>query len=173
VTGIVVSDAGPLIALSRINRLALLNALYGSVVVPTAVFSELRVDSARPGTRTRSAAFAEGAIHPRPLAEGLEDELARLSRVLDPGEASAILLTEQLQARFLLIDERRGRQVARARGLRVVGVAGVLLVAKRAELLASVGVALAELSRHQYRLSDALVPEVLRLAGELDGRPIE
>jgi hypothetical protein len=42
------------------------------------------------------------------------------------------------------------------------------LVAKRAGLLASVGVALAELSRHQYRLSDALVQEVLRLAGELD-----
>jgi predicted nucleic acid-binding protein len=66
-----------------------------------------------------------------------------------------------------------GRQVARARGLRVVGVAGVLLVANRAGLLPSVGVALAELSRHQYRLSDALVEAVLRLAGELDGSPIE
>ena len=125
-TGIVVSDAGPLIALSRIDRLALLNALCGSVVVPTAVFSGLRVDSDRPGTRTLSAAFAEGAIHPRPLAEGSEDELSRLSWVLDPGEASATLLAEQLQARFLLIDEPRGRQVARARGLRVVSVAGVL-----------------------------------------------
>lgn len=164
----IVSDAGPLIALSRIDRLALLSAHYGPVVVPTAVFSELRVDSDRPGARTLSAAFAEGAIEPRPLAAGSEDELARLSWVLDPGEASAILVAEQMQARFLLIDERRGRQVARARGLRVVGVAGVLLVAKRSGLLESVGVALAELSRHQYRLSDALVQEVLRLAGELD-----
>lgn len=167
-TGVVVSDAGPLIALSRIDRLALLNALYGSVVVPTAVFSELRVHSDRPGARALSAAFAQGAIRPRPLAAGSEDGLARLSRVLDLGEASAILMAEQLQARFLLMDERRGRQVARAPGLRVVGVAGVLLVAKRAGLLASVGVAVAELSRHQYRLSDPLVQEVLRRAGELD-----
>lgn len=35
-------------------------------------------------------------------------------------------------------------------------------------LTGSVGVALAGLSRHQYRLSDALVQEMLRLAGEVD-----
>jgi predicted nucleic acid-binding protein len=168
VTGIVVADAGPLIALSRIDRLALLNALYGPVVVPAAVFSEMRVDSDRPGAPTLSAAFAQGAIESRPLGTGSEDALARMSRVLDPGEASAILLAEQLQARFLLIDERRGRQIARARGITVVGVSGVLIVAKQSGLLESVGVALAELSRHRYRLSDALVQEVLRLAGELD-----
>jgi len=115
-----------------------------------------------------SRAFAQGAIESRSLGAGSEDELARMSRVLDPGEASAILLAEQLRARFLLIDERRGRQIARARGISVVGVAGVLLVAKRSGLLESVGMALAELSRHRYRLSDALVHEVRRLAGELD-----
>ena len=167
-TGIVVADAGPLIALSRIDRLALLNALYGPVAVPAAVFSELRVDSDRPGARALSAAFARGAIESRPLATGSEDALARMSRALDPGEASAILLAEQLQARFLLMDERRGRQVARARGIPVVGVAGVLLAAKRSGFLGSVGAALAELSRHRYGPSDALVQEVLRLAGELD-----
>ena len=167
-TGIVVADAGPLIALSRIDRLALLNDVYGPIIVPSAVFSELRVDSDRPGARVLSGAFAQGAIESRPLGTGSEDELARMSRVLDPGEASAILLAEQLRARFLLIDERRGRQIARARGISVVGVAGVLLVAKRSGLLESVGMALAELSRHRYRLSDALVQEVLRLAGELD-----
>lgn len=87
----------------------MLNALYGSVVVPTAVFSQRRVDFNRPGIRTRSAAFGEDTVYPRPLAAGSDDELARLSRILDPGEASAVLPAEQLQGRFLLIDERRGR----------------------------------------------------------------
>ena len=64
-TGIVVADAGPLIALSRIDRLALMNALYGPVVVvPAAVFSELRVDSDRPGARALSAAFARCYVPP-------------------------------------------------------------------------------------------------------------
>ena len=167
-TGIVVADAGPLIGLARIDRLGLLRALYGTVAIPQSVLSELRSDSDRPGSRALKAALAEGAIEPRHPGSGCENELARLSRVLDAGEASAILLAEQLQARFLLIDERRGRQVARARGLPVVGVAGVLLAARRTGRLDSVGAALNALSHEQYRLSDALVQEVLRLAGELD-----
>jgi predicted nucleic acid-binding protein len=168
VTGIVVADAGPLIGLARIDRLDLLHVLYGTVVIPTSVLSELRVSSDRPGSRALTAALAEGAIEPRSLAAGCENELARLSRVLDAGEASAILLAEQLQARFLLIDERRGRQVARVRGLPVVGVAGVLLAARRTGRLDSVGAVLRALSQQHYRLSDALVHEVLRLAGEID-----
>ncbi len=157
-----------MIALSRIDRLTLLNDVFGPIIVPSAVFSELRVDADRPGARALSGAFAQSAIESRLLGTGFEDELARMSRVLDPGEASAVLLAEQLRARFLLIGERRGRQIARARGISVVGVAGVLLVAKRSGLLESVGMVLAELSRHRYRLSDALAQEVLRLAGELD-----
>ena len=167
-TGIVVADAGPLIGLARIDRLDLLHTLYGTVVIPTSVLSELRVSSARPGSRALTAALAEGAIEARSLAAGCENELARLSQALDAGEASAILLAEQLQARFLLIDERRGRQVARTRGLPVVGVPGVLLAARRTGRLDSVAAALRALSQQHYRLSDALVHEILRLAGELD-----
>ena len=167
-TGIVVADAGPLIGLARIDRLDLLQTLSGTVVIPTSVLSELHVSSDRPGSRALTAALAEGAIEPRSLAAGCENELARLSRVLDAGEASAILLAEQVQARFLLIDERRGRQVARVRGLPVVGVAGVLMAARRTGRLDSVGAVLRSLSQQHYRLSDALVHEVLRLAGEID-----
>jgi hypothetical protein len=50
----------------------------------------------------------------------------------------------------------------------VVGLAGVLLAAKRSGLLPSVASTLADLSREGYRLSDALVSEVLRLAGEAE-----
>jgi predicted nucleic acid-binding protein len=86
--------------------------------------------------------------------------------LLDAGEASAILLAEQTDCRFLLIDERRGREIARRRGLPVVGLAGILLAAKQSGLLESVGPVLADLSRQGYRLSDTLVAEVVRLAGE-------
>jgi predicted nucleic acid-binding protein len=166
VNTIVVADAGPLIGLARIDRFALLTSLYGPVLVPSPVLAELCADADRPGSQVLSAALAQGAIQPRALVPGCEPELARLGLLLDAGEAAAILLSEQTDARFLLIDERRGREIARHRGVPVVGLAGVLLAAKRSGLLPSVGPMLADLSGQGYRLADALVAEVLRLAGE-------
>ncbi|MEA3643311.1 MAG: hypothetical protein VBE63_25735 [Lamprobacter sp.] len=48
---IVVADAGPLIALARVEQLSLLAVLYGQIVVPESVLRELRLESHRPGAR--------------------------------------------------------------------------------------------------------------------------
>ncbi|WP_058557057.1 DUF3368 domain-containing protein [Thiohalocapsa sp. ML1] len=165
-SGVVIADAGPLIALARIEHLSLLPTPYGTVTVPEAVLAELRLDSDRPGARLLSAALGAGVIEARALPPHLASDLAQLSLVLDAGEAAAILLAEALSCRFLLIDERRGRAVARRRGVPVVGLAGVLLAAQRHGLVPSVAPLLAALAEHGYRLSDSLVREVLRLAGE-------
>ena len=76
------------------------------------------------------------------------------------------MLAEQESARFLLIDDARGRKVARGRGLSVVGVAGLLLSAKSRGALAELGPVLEALSRVGYRLSPRLVAAVLEKAGE-------
>ena len=163
---VVVADAGPLIGLARIDRLSLLTALYGPVVIPESVQAELGLAGDRPGAKILSAALASGAIQTRALAQGHETTLAGLRLLLDAGESAAILLAEETGCRFLLIEERRGREIARRRGIPVVGLAGVLLAAKRFALLESVGPVLADLSRQGYRFAGGLVAEVLRLAGE-------
>ena len=92
--------------------------------------------------------------------------IAELAQVLDPGEAEAIALAEQQAARFLLIDDAKGRSIARRRGVPVVGVAGVLLAAKSQGALAAVGPVLKELSACGYRLAPRLVASVLAEAHE-------
>ena len=67
---------------------------------------------------------------------------------------------------FLLIDEAVGRQIARRRGVRLTGVAGVLLAAKAGEAVAAVGPIIKELSKAGYRLSPRLVSRVLERARE-------
>jgi predicted nucleic acid-binding protein len=57
---------------------------------------------------------------------------------LDPGEAAAIRLAIVLKADVLLLDERKGRLVARELGLAVAGVLGELLHAKAAGTIAKV-----------------------------------
>jgi predicted nucleic acid-binding protein len=77
------------------------------------------------------------------------------------------VLAEECQADYLLIDEKRARSVAEARGLRVVGLLGVLLIAKNTRHISSVTAMLAELeSRAGFFVSDTVKQIVLRAAGE-------
>ena len=166
-TRVVIADTGPLIALARIGQLDLLRRLYGGVVVPPAVHAELAIDSSRPGAKVLAGVFAAGWV----VVETVVDSSVRweLDQLLGPGEAEVIALAEQADTRFLLIDDARGRRTARARGIPVVGVAGVLLVAKSRGELAAVGPVLDRLSDAGYRLSPRLVAATLDRADERRG----
>lgn len=101
---IVVCNTSPITNLAAIGQLSLLQQLYNTILIPEAVCGELvDVSSPVPGTQevqTRS-------VVDRELATSLGQEL-------DPGEAEAIALALELHADLLLLDERRGYQVASA-----------------------------------------------------------
>lgn len=160
----VVSDTGPLIALARVERLGLLRRLYGQIVIPSAVRDELALGSDRPGAKALAIALEAGWVSVQPAT--YPDMVSEIARHLDRGEAEAIALAGQRSARFLLIDDAKGRRVARQRGIRVVGVAGMLLAAKSQGVLGAVGPVLDELSRTGYRLSPRLITGVLTKANE-------
>jgi len=159
-----VVDTGPLISLARVERLELLPRLYGRLIVPPAVHVELASDSDRPGAKVLSGAFDAGWLTVGSvLNPGLVRELVRL---LGPGEAEAIALAEQEDARFLLVDDARGRSIARSRDIAVVGVAGVRMAAKSRGAVAAVHPILEALTNIGYRLSPRLIAGVLARAGE-------
>lgn len=160
-----VADTGPLIALARIERLQLLRRLFGDGVIPPAVQREARIESGRPGAKGIAQAISAGWLRVAPLAD--DARLADFLRVVDAGEAEAITLCLQRQARFLLIDDARGRTVARQAGIPLVGVAGVLLAAKSRGLLVAVSPVLDDLAGAGYRLSRRLIDGVRRSANEL------
>jgi predicted nucleic acid-binding protein len=85
---------------------------------------------------------------------------------LDPGETAAILLAESLHADALLIDERRGRGVAAARGIAVLGTLGILAGARRSGRLQRAAPVVTALRADGFWLSDALVTEFLASVGE-------
>lgn len=161
----IAADAGPLIGLARAGLLALLPELYAVVEVPPAVEEELRLGEERPGSRALRKAQEAGWLVTRALRD--RERLADLERIVDRGEAEAILLAEERGSRFLLLDERRARVLARSRGVAVVGTGGLFLAAKRRGLLPHVAEALDQLAAVGYRFSPRLRAELLRLAGEL------
>ena len=163
-TRIVVSDTGPLIALARVEQLDLLRRLYRRIHVPPAVHAELAVHSGRPGAKVLAHAFEDGWMAVQSLAD--RSMVSELVQLLDPGEAEAVAFAARRSPRFLLIDDSRGRRVARRLGIPVAGVAGILLVAKSRGTLAAIAPVLEELSGAGYHLSSRLVADVLARAGE-------
>ena len=155
----VVADTGPRVAVARVEQLDLLLRLYERIIVPSAVHAELALDSDRPGARVLAGAFDAGWIAVEAVT--VSASAKELARLLGPGEAEAIALAEQVDARFLLMDDARGRRIARSRGIPFAGVAGVLLAAKSSGEFAAVGAILGALSNSGYRLSSRLIAGVL------------
>ena len=85
---------------------------------------------------------------------------------IDPGEASSICLAERYPNSLLVIDDKAGRVEAQARGLRYIGLAGVLRRAKQVGLIDDVRPLLEALRGAGYFLSDAIMREILRSVGE-------
>ncbi len=132
---IVGSDTSALSYLGKLDRLALLPQLFGEVVVPPEVMAELERGS--PSATLLQVIRQTGWI--RVMEPVDRAEIAELERLLDRGEAEAIVLAEELKATLLLIDEYDGRKIAEERGIEITGTLGVLLRGKRAGLsLASV-----------------------------------
>lgn len=86
-TALVLVDAGPLIALSKIDALPLLPALFGEVTTSQQVRDELLAGSRHPGRDALDAALDQGWLHVR-VAEMAGWRAHRAG--IDPGEASVL-----------------------------------------------------------------------------------
>ncbi len=124
---IIVSDTTPLISLLKINRIDLLEKLFGRVLIPDAVFSELTVDERfrLEADQIRQKKF----IVVKSVANSEAASLLRRATGLDQGESEAIVLTDEWNADLLLMDEAKGRSVSAQMGLRIMGTIGILMAA--------------------------------------------
>lgn len=124
---IVISDTTPLISLLKINRLDLLEKIFGKVLIPEGVFYEL----------------TENKIYEREAEKIINSKFIDMKKVLnkeaimilerttslDRGESEAIILFGEINAQLLLMDEKRGRKVAEKLNIPLSGTLGVLMLA--------------------------------------------
>ena len=157
---LVVSDAGPLIALGRLDLLHVLGALFSEVQVPEVVVAECMARPGNPDTLRIRYALDTGLLlvcgAPAGLLAGLEaGESAAITRALAVGAA-------------VLMDERAGRQRALAMGLAVTGTLGVLVRARRRGLIGPLSPLVASLRAGGQRLSRDAVAQTLGAVGEIE-----
>ncbi len=162
-----VADSSPLIALASISAFQFLAPLFGDIVIPEAVHAEVVLQGfGRPGEREVTAA---AWIVVRKVKDSQRVGALQRQHRIRGGEAEAIVLSDELGADWLLMDEQLGRQAAVAAGIelsRLIGTLGILLAAKERGLIPDVSRKMAELQGRGFRIDPALYRAVRRRAGE-------
>ena len=150
---LVVSNASPLIAFERIGRLDLPEQLFGTILIPPAVVTEV-------GPTVAGLTW----LTQRPLVGQVS---ARITDArLGGGETEAIALAIELNANWVLLDDEPARRLARELGVPTIGTVGLLMAAKRREVIPSVRPILDALIAVDFRISRDLFAGTLDEAGE-------
>ena len=160
--GRVLSDASPLIGPGYVDGLPWLQQLFGAVWLPAEVNAELITGQGFAGEAALLQAQSDGWLRltgPTPTTPVLPD--------LDEGEAACIRTAlADAQPALLLMNERAGRAVAIAHGLKVAGTAAVIGMAKQRGLIALAKPVFERLHRSDFRISAEVIAVVLRRVGE-------
>lgn len=145
-----VTNSTCLIGLERIGRLDLLPQVFAVVFAPPMVAAEVQSTL----TWLRVQSVQNTAV------------IATLRTQMDAGEAETIALAMELSDVILILDDKKARRVAQQIGLKVIGTAGMLLRAKRQGIITEIKPLLTALIQADFRISNAIIQEALRLAGE-------
>lgn len=169
---VVITDAGPLIALSRIEHIQLLKALFTEVSITDTVEQEVLAGGDFVDSDPIRQALKDGWLQVGDSSKDLtaKSDVSTEVEGLDPGEATSILWAAGLlqvgQDVMLIMDEAKGRKVARKLSLDTMGSAGIIATARRLGLIEEAQPLLIQLQASGYYLSPAVIKMALQIAGE-------
>jgi predicted nucleic acid-binding protein len=96
------------------------------------------------------------------------DIQAAFSLVVDEGEAGVLALAMGEANACLLMDDRKGRAVAAARGFRCIGTLGLLVRAKLDGRIEALAPLFEQLRVERWFIDPGLIEETLRASGEIN-----
>ena len=147
----IISDTSCLILFDRIGEFNLLHKIYGEITTTQEVLEE----------------------YSRQIPDWIQIENVKnkkkqkeLEKIVDKGEASAIVLALELEDSVLIIDDKRGRKLAKELEIELTGTLGTLLKAKQKGIISAIRPLLVKLKQINFRISQDLEKRILKKAGE-------
>lgn len=158
----VIVNSTPLIVLANIHKLELLQGLYGTIVIPQAVYDEV---TAKHDSICNKLIAQNSWI----TVEKIPNDTAKkmYQTKLHAGEVEVMILAqEEPPADLAVLDDNAAKKTAKHLGLKVTGTLGVLIKAKRKNLIAEIKPILDKIIANGFYLSSELYHLVLQEAGE-------
>ena len=125
--GLVIADSGPIFSLAVIDKLEILNNLFDSIRIPYAVWEEITLNKTTEQYQKIHSFFQDKTQQIAGFNE--------LAFLMDYGESESVILYKEIQADFLLIDDKKARRIAENFGLNCIGTIGLLSVARDEKII--------------------------------------
>lgn len=120
---VVIADTGVIISLIHINQLALIEKIFDEIYIAEAVWIELN--------NYDNPSFNKLKLEELKSKVVKIQSRNRLSMVMDYGESESVILYDEMNADYLLIDDNKARLIAESLNVNCIGTLGILLKAKQ------------------------------------------
>ncbi|MBQ7514985.1 MAG: DUF3368 domain-containing protein [Schwartzia sp.] len=157
----VIVNATPLIVLSHIGHLTLLQSLYTKVLIPGAVYREV---CAKPDSICRQINNNMDWIQICDISHPAERKIYQAK--LHAGEVEVMILARETKADLLIIDDNAAKKTAKYLGFTVTGTLGVLLKARQTGAIREVRPLLQAIRENGFYISQSVEKMVLSMANE-------
>ena len=157
----VIVNSTPMIILSKLGLLDLLQTMYGEIVIPDAVYREI----------SRKNDAIKHAIEERDwirvvTIENTNSKLMYKAKLHDGEVEVMILAQERCGEHLVIIDDSQARKTAEYLGLNLTGTIGVLINAKDKGLVAAVMPIIAEMEKNGFYISERQKERIKHIARE-------
>ena len=149
---IIIADTSSLILFSKIQKLDILKDLFNDVQITPEVASE----------------FGDFPKWIKIHHYSNIDKYKEFEAILGKGEASAIALALEIDNPLLLIDEKKGRKIAKENSISIIGSLGIVLLAKQKGKITSAKEVLELIQKTDFRISNSIINFILKESGEHD-----
>ncbi|MDM8528475.1 hypothetical protein QUF58_09730 [Anaerolineales bacterium HSG24] len=146
---IVVSNSSPLIALSSINRLDILAHLFTAIHIPASVYQETVIENPIPEQQQRITQATQTFI--QVVSPTIQQQF---TRKLGAGEQGALNLAIEVDANFIILDDKKARREAKELGLMPIFTADILKLAEQQQYIASYHALVVQLAQRQIYIPE-------------------
>ncbi|MCL1858815.1 MAG: DUF3368 domain-containing protein [Oscillospiraceae bacterium] len=158
----VIVNSTPIIALSAIDKLDLLKKIYGTVIIPSAVKEEI---AAKEKSKAQNnLEISSEWIQTKEIKNAAQKQTFKTQ--LHEGEVEVMILGQELNADLLIIDDYLAREYAKYLGFKIIGTAGILLLAKSKGFIHEIKPLIDKLIINGIYVSNRLYSEIIKIADE-------